>query len=92
MKVEQIHHVAYRCKNAKQTVAFYQKVLGMDFLMAMAEDRAPSTKAPELAKARRTPSPVPTASSGSAPGRMAANSSPPRRATRPRRCNAFRRC
>ena len=47
VKVEQIHHVAYRCKNAKETVAFYQKVLGMDFLMAMAEDRAPSTKAPD---------------------------------------------
>ncbi len=47
MKVEQIHHVAYRCKNAKETVAFYQKVLGMDFLMAMAEDRAPSTKSPD---------------------------------------------
>ena len=45
MKIEQIHHVAYRCKNAKQTVEFNQKVLNMDFLMAMAEDRAPSTKA-----------------------------------------------
>ena len=45
MKVEQIHHVAYRCKNAKETVQFYQDVLGMEFLMAMAEDRAPSTKA-----------------------------------------------
>jgi glyoxylase I family protein len=45
MKIEQIHHVAYRCKNAKETVEFYQKVLNMDFLMAMAEDRAPSTKA-----------------------------------------------
>jgi glyoxylase I family protein len=44
MKVEQIHHVAYRCKDAKETVTFYQTVLGMDFLMAMAEDRAPSTK------------------------------------------------
>jgi glyoxylase I family protein len=47
VKIEQIHHVAYRCKNAKETVEFYQKVLGMDFLMAMAEDRAPSTKAPD---------------------------------------------
>jgi len=47
MKIEQIHHVAYRCKNAKETVAFYRDVLGMDFLMAMAEDRAPSTKAPD---------------------------------------------
>lgn len=45
MKVEQIHHVAYRCRNAKETVEFYRKVLNMDFLMAMAEDRAPSTKA-----------------------------------------------
>ena len=45
MKIEQIHHVAYRCKNAKETVAFYRDVLNMDFLMAMAEDRAPSTKA-----------------------------------------------
>ena len=47
MKIEQIHHVAYRCKNAKETVEFYQRVLNMDFLMAMAEDRAPSTKANE---------------------------------------------
>jgi glyoxylase I family protein len=47
MKVEQIHHVAYRCRNAKETVEFYQRVLGMDFLMAMAEDKAPSTKSPD---------------------------------------------
>ena len=47
MKIEQIHHVAYRCKNAKETVEFYQKVMHMDFLMAMAEDCAPSTKAPD---------------------------------------------
>jgi glyoxylase I family protein len=47
MKVEQIHHVAYRCRNAKETVEFYQKVLNMDFLMAMAEDKAPSTKSPD---------------------------------------------
>jgi len=25
MKVEQIHHVAYRCKNAKETVEFTEK-------------------------------------------------------------------
>jgi glyoxylase I family protein len=47
MKVEQIHHVAYRCRNAKETVEFYKRVLDMDFLMAMAEDKAPSTKAPD---------------------------------------------
>jgi catechol 2,3-dioxygenase-like lactoylglutathione lyase family enzyme len=47
MRIEQIHHVAYRCKNAKETVEFYQRVLHMGFVMAMAEDRAPSTKAPD---------------------------------------------
>ena len=47
MKIEQIHHVAYRCKNARETVEFYRDVLGMDLLMAMAEDKAPSTKAPD---------------------------------------------
>jgi glyoxylase I family protein len=47
MKIEQIHHVAYRCKNAKETVDFYTKVMDMEFLMAMAEDQAPSTKSPD---------------------------------------------
>ena len=37
------HHVAYRCKDAKETVAFYQKTLGMDFQLAIAEDHVPST-------------------------------------------------
>ena len=39
------HHVAYRCKDAKETVAFYQKTLGMDFQLAIAEDHVPSTGA-----------------------------------------------
>ena len=39
------HHVAYRCKDAKQTVEFYQNVLGMDFQLAIAEDHVPSTGA-----------------------------------------------
>lgn len=47
MKIEQIHHVAYRCKDAKETVAFYQNVLNMDFLVAISEDRVPSTKEPD---------------------------------------------
>lgn len=47
MKVQRIHHAAYRCKDAKQTVEFYQKVLNMDFLLAFAEDHVPSTKAPD---------------------------------------------
>ena len=39
------HHVAYRCKDAKETVTFYQDVLGMDFQLAIAEDHVPSTGA-----------------------------------------------
>ena len=39
------HHVAYRCKDAKETVAFYQKTLGMTFQLAIAEDHVPSTGA-----------------------------------------------
>jgi len=38
-----IHHVAYRCKDAKQTVEFYRDVFGMDYTTAFAEDHVPST-------------------------------------------------
>ncbi|AMN49338.1 MULTISPECIES: VOC family protein [unclassified Psychrobacter] len=44
-KIEQIHHVAYRCKDAKETVEWYKKHLNMDFILAFAEDHVPSTKA-----------------------------------------------
>lgn len=47
MPIERIHHVAYRCKDAKQTVEWYGKYLGMDFILAIAEDQVPSTKAPD---------------------------------------------
>ena len=47
MKLKRIHHVAYRCIDAKETVDFYQRVLNMDFTMAFAEDRVPSTKEPD---------------------------------------------
>ena len=47
MNIESIHHVAYRCKDAKETVEFYQDVLNMKFLMAFSEDRVPSTKEPD---------------------------------------------
>ena len=39
------HHVAYRCKDAKETVDFYKKTLGMEFQLAIAEDHVPSTGA-----------------------------------------------
>lgn len=42
-----IHHVAYRCRDAKETVEFYQKTLNMDFVLAISEDRVPSTKEPD---------------------------------------------
>lgn len=45
--VQRIHHVAYRCKDAKQTVEWYQKYLGMRFILAIAEDEVPSTKEPD---------------------------------------------
>jgi catechol 2,3-dioxygenase-like lactoylglutathione lyase family enzyme len=44
MKIDRIHHVAYRCKDAKQTVEWYVKHLNMDFVLAIAEDLVPSTK------------------------------------------------
>mgnify|MGYP000973769365 CR=1 FL=1 len=47
MNIKKIHHVAYRCIDAKETVAFYNDVLNMDLMLAIAEDRVPSTKAPD---------------------------------------------
>jgi catechol 2,3-dioxygenase-like lactoylglutathione lyase family enzyme len=47
MKVNRIHHVAYRCIDAKKTVDWYVKHLNMDFVLAIAEDLVPSTKAPD---------------------------------------------
>ncbi len=44
-KIEKIHHVAYRCKDAKETVEWYKKHLNMDFVLAFAEDHVPSTHA-----------------------------------------------
>jgi glyoxylase I family protein len=42
-----VHHVAYRSRDAKETVEFYQQHLGMRFVLAIAEDQVPSTKAPD---------------------------------------------
>ena len=47
INLKQIHHVAYRCNDARETVEFYQKYLNMDFLVAIAEDLVPSTKEPD---------------------------------------------
>lgn len=46
MRIQQIHHVAYRCRDAKETVEFYTKHLNMNFMLAISEDKVPSTKEP----------------------------------------------
>ncbi len=45
--LQRIHHVAYRCRDAKETVEWYRKHLQMDFVLAIAEDQVPSTGAPD---------------------------------------------
>ena len=45
--IKRIHHVAYRCKDAKETVEWYGKYLDMNFILAIAEDQVPSTKEPD---------------------------------------------
>jgi len=47
MLVKRIHHVAYRCNDAKETVEWYEKHLDMKFVLAIAENEVPSTKAPD---------------------------------------------
>lgn len=44
-RLSRIHHVAYRCNDAKATVEWYERVLGMTFTTAFAEDHVPSTGA-----------------------------------------------
>ena len=43
VKLGGIHHAAYRCKDAAETVAWYARVLGMEYTSAFSEDRVPST-------------------------------------------------
>lgn len=47
IKIEKIHHVAYRCKDAKETTDWYKDKLNMDLVLAIAENEVPSTKAPD---------------------------------------------
>lgn len=47
MKLSGVHHVAYRCKDAKETVDWYGKHLNMEFVLAIAEDKVPSTGEPD---------------------------------------------
>jgi glyoxylase I family protein len=43
--LNRIHHVAYRCRDAKESAQWYARVLGMAFTTAFAEDHVPSTGA-----------------------------------------------
>jgi glyoxylase I family protein len=43
--LNRIHHVAYRCRDAKDTVGWYERVLGMTYVSAFSEDHVPSTGA-----------------------------------------------
>ena len=47
LKIEQMHHVAYRCHDAKETVEWYGRMLNMPFVLAIAEDSVPSTHEPD---------------------------------------------
>jgi catechol 2,3-dioxygenase-like lactoylglutathione lyase family enzyme len=46
MDIKSLHHVAYRCRDARETADFYTRVLGLEYAMALAEDRVPSTGEP----------------------------------------------
>jgi catechol 2,3-dioxygenase-like lactoylglutathione lyase family enzyme len=43
MLVKSLHHVAYRCKNAKETAAFYTRALGLRYMVAVSADTVLST-------------------------------------------------
>ena len=43
MLCKKLHHAAFRCKDAAQTVKFYTEMLGLKFTHAMGEDHVPST-------------------------------------------------
>jgi catechol 2,3-dioxygenase-like lactoylglutathione lyase family enzyme len=47
MNLQGVHHVAYRCNDARETVEFYRDILGMEFQLAIAEDQVPSTGEPD---------------------------------------------
>lgn len=43
MALQGLHHVAYRCRDAKETTAFYRDLLGLELDIAVAENKVPST-------------------------------------------------
>lgn len=47
VKVAGVHHVAYRCIDAKETAQWYKDILGMNLVLSIAENEVPSTKEPD---------------------------------------------
>lgn len=45
--LKRIHHVAYRCNDAKETALWYKEMLDMELTVSISEDHVPSTKAPD---------------------------------------------
>jgi glyoxylase I family protein len=43
--LQKLHHVAYRCNDARETVDFYTKAIGLKFAHARTADFVPSSKA-----------------------------------------------
>ncbi len=43
ISIKRIHHVAYRCKDAKQTADFYKEMLNMELTVSISESHVPST-------------------------------------------------
>lgn len=41
--LQRLHHVAYRCRDAAETVDFYTKVIGLKFAAAIVQDEIPSS-------------------------------------------------
>ena len=42
--LQKLHHIAFRCTNATETVDFYTRVLGLEFAHAVSHDYVPSVK------------------------------------------------
>ena len=47
IKLKRIHHVAYRCHDAKETADWYKEMLNMDLTVSISEDKVPSTGEPD---------------------------------------------
>lgn len=43
---KKLHHVAYRCRDARETVDFYTRLVGMPFVHAIMNERVPSLQEP----------------------------------------------